>query len=141
MNVKYIVIHASGMTRGGAAYLDKVHRKRGSFSFDPAAPALPYHFVIRQNGSIEYGRNRMIPGTAQPGYNDCSLGIALMKLKGDRYRPTGAQLDALKQVLKTLHQLYPDAMPILHSQLEPKKSGNCPGGIADATWREITGGH
>ncbi len=88
-----------------------------------------YHFVIRQNGRLEFGRHPDEVGAHARGHNRTSVGICLIGgLNADGLpQPTytAPQLSTLRELIRTLHMAYPDAEVLGHRDL-PGVSKSCP---------------
>lgn len=124
-DVKYIVIHASA-TRAdqdwGAAEIEQWHRERGFRK-------IGYHFVIRRDGSVEYGRGLTEIGAHVKGYNNNSIGICQMggiDAEGNAENNfTEMQFDALAHILRFLKRYFPNADVVGHRDL-PGVQKECP---------------
>lgn len=89
-----IVIHHSVSGDVPAAEIDRWHRERGFNS-------IGYHFVIRQNGDIEPGRDWTQAGAHARGRNDTHLGVCLTGNFG-HHPPTPAQMFSLIHLARGL---------------------------------------
>lgn len=107
----------------GRDEIDVWHRQKG---WD----GIGYHYVIRRNGSLEYGRAEDKAGAHCVGHNKDSIGICLIGgiKDGTKDEPvndyTTAQWDTLKKLVSDLKGKYPDVNIIGHCDYEPKKT--CP---------------
>jgi len=107
--INEIIIHCSATKEGNkisAATIDKWHKDRGW-------RCIGYHYVVRIDGSIEYGRPVQDIGAHVKGRNKHSIGVcyiggldADMEPKDTRTRD---QKESLLYLLKTLKRLHPDA--------------------------------
>ncbi len=107
--INEIIIHCSATKEGNkisAATIDRWHKDRGW-------RCIGYHYVVRIDGSIEYGRPVQDIGAHVKGRNKHSIGVcyiggldADMEPKDTRTRD---QKESLLYLLKTLKRLHPDA--------------------------------
>ena len=107
--INEIIIHCSATKEGNkisAATIDRWHKDRGW-------RCIGYHYVVRIDGSIEYGRPVQDIGAHVKGKNKHSIGVcyiggldADMEPKDTRTRD---QKESLLHLLKTLKRLHPDA--------------------------------
>ena len=107
--INEIIIHCSATKEGNkisAATIDKWHKDRGW-------RCIGYHYVVRIDGSIEYGRPVQDIGAHVKGRNKHSIGVcyiggldANMEPKDTRTRD---QKESLLYLLKTLKRLHPEA--------------------------------
>jgi N-acetyl-anhydromuramyl-L-alanine amidase AmpD len=127
--VKFIVLHCADTPADmdiGAEEIRMWHLRRGWFD-------IGYHYVIRRDGTIEYGRPTDRPGAHARGFNHISLGICLVGGKGgDNF--TDDQWDALAGLVIGLKQAHPAADVLGHRDL-PNVNKSCPNFDA-RTWYE-----
>ena len=107
--INKIIIHCSATKEGNkisAATIDRWHKDRGW-------RCIGYHYVVRIDGSIEYGRPVQDIGAHVKGRNKHSIGVcyiggldADMEPKDTRTRD---QKESLLYLLKTLKRLHPNA--------------------------------
>ena len=107
--INEIIIHCSATKEGNkisATTIDRWHKDRGW-------RCIGYHYVVRIDGSIEYGRPVQDIGAHVKGKNKHSIGVcyiggldADMEPKDTRTRD---QKESLLCLLKTLKRLHPDA--------------------------------
>ena len=107
--INEIIIHCSATKEGNkisAATIDRWHKDRGW-------RCIGYHYVVRIDGSIEYGRPVQDIGAHVKGKNKHSIGVcyiggldADMEPKDTRTRE---QKESLLYLLKTLKRLHPNA--------------------------------
>ena len=107
--INEIIIHCSATKEGNkisATTIDRWHKDRGW-------RCIGYHYVVRIDGSIEYGRPVQDIGAHVKGKNKHSIGVcyiggldANMEPKDTRTRD---QKESLLCLLKTLKRLHPDA--------------------------------
>jgi len=125
-SVNYLVVHHSDSGDVPAAEVDRWHQGKGWLG-------IGYHFLIRENGSIEGGRPENVIGAHTLNYNSQSIGICLA---GDfmKDKPTVAQMDALVGLLGLLRGKYPQAKIVRHGELQ---ATSCPGNLFP--WSELMG--
>lgn len=123
--INLIVVHCSATPEGRdvtAADINKMHIARGF-------KKIGYHYVIRLDGTVETGRKENEVGAHAKGYNANSIGVCYVGgLASDGKTPkdtrTAAQKSALKKLLHTLKQRYPDARIVGHRDLSPDTNHN-----------------
>lgn len=116
-----IIIHCSATAAGKdftAADIDRWHRAQGW-------AGIGYHFVICIDGTVEPGRSIDKAGAHCSGHNANSLGICYIGgLASDGKTPkdtrTPAQRLALRNLITTLHHIYPNATIHGHREFAPK---------------------
>jgi len=126
-STRRIIIHHSASPDVAAATIHEWHLQRGW-------SGIGYHFVIRQNGSIEAGRPlNMIGAHAGPEVNGDSIGICLAGNFMD-YAPSRAQLQALSDLINYLYEEYQTNLEVWqHKDVAPTE---CPGDLFP--WQEIS---
>lgn len=82
-----IVVHHTAGSDHSAAEIHRMHLKRGF-------AGIGYHYIIRQNGTIEVGREESLRGAHAGKANADSIGIGLTG-NFEKRVPTTAQMDAL----------------------------------------------
>ena len=110
--IEEIIIHHSASKDVSAATIDKWHKQRGF-------KKIGYHYVIRQYGTIELGRDIREVGAHAKGRNSYSIGICLT---GDftKKRPSYLQICALMSLLINLKMILSNIMTVSrHHQLCP----------------------
>ncbi|MEN6463048.1 MAG: N-acetylmuramoyl-L-alanine amidase [Syntrophomonas sp.] len=123
-----IIIHHSASLDVSAATIHGWHLQRGW-------SGIGYHFVIRQDGSIEAGRPMDTIGAhAGPPANGDSIGICLT---GNfmEYTPAVQQLQSLVQLVAYLRETYQADLEVLRHK--DVASTECPGDLFP--WPEING--
>lgn len=123
--INLIVVHCSATPEGRdvtAADINKMHIARGF-------KKIGYHYVVRLDGTVETGRKENEIGAHAKGYNANSIGVCYVGgLTSDGKTPkdtrTPAQKSALKKLLHTLKQRYPDARIVGHRDLSPDTNHN-----------------
>ncbi len=102
MKIEYIFIHHTGATQDNPEadtshhtleIIDEYHKSLGWGSCG-------YNYVIEKDGRVRQGRKDNEIGAHTIGYNDRSIGICLSG-NFDHYLPTEAQINALKELVKT----------------------------------------
>lgn len=112
----YIVVHHSVSGDVGAVQIHGWHRERGWHG-------IGYHYVIRENGSIEAGRPEWAVGAHVTGKNSVSVGICLAG-DFDKYPPTQGQITSLVWLVRSLQAEYPGTQVVGHRELQATA---CPG--------------
>lgn len=122
-SINKIIVHCSATPEGrdiNAATIDSWHKERGW-------SGIGYHYVIKLDGSIEYGRDINKTGAHVKGHNKGSIGIcyiggcdANMNAKDTR---TPEQKESLLLLLKTLKKMHPVATIHGHNEFSSK---SCP---------------
>lgn len=82
-----------------------------------------YHYVIRRNGVVEFGRNVEVVGAHAAGHNAHSIGICLVGGK-PQANFTLEQWASLAKLVKGLKFTYKNAEVLGHCELDPNKT--CP---------------
>jgi N-acetylmuramoyl-L-alanine amidase len=138
-STKFIAIHCSATHPSqnvGAAEIRRWHRARGWVD-------IGYHFIIRRDGIVERGRPQNTIGAHVEGFNSTSVGVCLVggvterniNKAEDNFTP--AQWAALKTLVTTLRELYPNAVVQGHRDF-PKVTKACPSFDAKA-WAKANG--
>lgn len=133
-HIDLIVLHSSATPRGmdiGVKEISQWHRQRGWLGCG-------YHYVVRQSGVVEWGRDLSEVGAHAAGYNRNSIGVCLIGGVDKWENPqtgqvslipnanfTPIQLDVTAELLKLLHREYPNADILGHKDLEGAKT-KCP---------------
>lgn len=113
--INRIIIHCSATPAGmdiGRDEIDQWHRERGW-------NGIGYHYVIRRNGDIEFGRPEYEVGAHTRGYNEDSIGICLVGGK-DTFDYTADQIAELVGLVENLEERYPDATIHGHNEFSAK---------------------
>lgn len=125
--VDYLVVHCSATPAHmdvTAKDIKRWHRKRGFLD-------IGYHYVIRRDGTLEFGRDESEPGAHVRGFNHRSLGICMIggSTGGKRPKPEDnfeeTQFNALAKLLGYLSRKYPDAEIKGHGEM-PRVAKACP---------------
>ncbi len=119
-DINKVIVHCSATPEGrdiSAATIDQWHRDRGW-------SGIGYHYVVKLDGSIEYGRDISKTGAHVKGHNTGSVGICYiggcdtnMDAKDTR---TPAQKESLLLLLKTLKKMHPEATIHGHNEFSSK---------------------
>lgn len=123
-DVKMFVVHCS------ATRCDRPYSVEKLISTGEAKYGQPsYHYYVRRNGVIVPILPETVRGAHARGYNRCSIGICYegginTKGKNDDTR-TPQQKQAMFELLKQLHEDYPQARIIGHCEL-PHVAKDCP---------------
>lgn len=108
--IKEIIVHCSATREGqdiSAATIDEWHKARGW-------SGIGYHFVIKLDGTIEYGRMVDKSGAHCKGHNSFSIGVCYIGgVESDGVTPkdtrTENQKESLLVLLKVLKRAHPEA--------------------------------
>ncbi len=114
----YIALHHAEAVRCSAADIHSWHLANGW-------AGIGYHFLVRKDGSVYRGRPIWAVGAHVLGKNDCSVGICAEGdyQTRDKTMPE-AQKKAIKELLKYLKEIYPNAKIVGHREIG---DSNCPG--------------
>ena len=117
------------------------HRARGFGDFPG------YHLYVRRDGSLFYCRPVGMVGCHVKGWNRHSIGICYegghscspeYKYEDNR---TAEQMVVLDEIFELLHEVYPEARIVGHSELDPRKACPCLSPPASAEYSYIFEGH
>jgi N-acetylmuramoyl-L-alanine amidase len=115
----------------GLEEIDQWHRAQGW-------SGCGYHFVIRRDGTVEFGRELYSMGAHVKGFNHNSIGICLAGGKADDDGPednfTIRQYEALDALLTQLTKLFPEAEVLGHRNFW-KVTKACPCFNVRAWWK------
>ena len=114
MNWKGIVVHHSDSRDVSANEIDRWHKERGW-------NGIGYHFVIRQDGSIEPGRELDKQGAHDKVRNKTHIGVCLAG-KIHQQPPTIDQLASLQKLLRGLMERFDIEVKSID-----RHHGKCPG--------------
>lgn len=125
-DIRYLVVHASAtqprLWNYGAAEINAAHLKRGWIE-------IGYHFVIKRNGGLEFGRDLNKRGAHVLGHNHHAWGICLIggvsNATGEaenNYTPL--QFQTLRGVLRSLSKMAPNAEIVGHRDFSPDRDGD-----------------
>ncbi len=114
----YIVLHHAEAIKCTAQDIHSWHLANGW-------TGIGYHFFVGKNGSVYRGRPIWTVGAHVLGKNDCSVGICA---EGDYHNHDKtmpeAQKKAIKELIKYLKEIYPDAKIAGHREVG---NSDCPG--------------
>lgn len=120
----YIVVHCSATPPSmdiGVKEIRRWHRDQGWLD-------VGYHFIIRRDGNVEFGRNLNAMGAHVKGHNADSVGLCLIGGVDTSNNPddnfTQIQRETLLHLLRFLTKLYPEAKVVGHRDLDENKA--CP---------------
>lgn len=123
--ITLIIVHCSAVRpweQSSAADIDRWHRARGW-------KGIGYHYVVRRDGSVETGRPLVEQGAHCMNHNAHSIGVCYEGGLDEQGRPadtrTPKQRMALRQLLESLHGLFPHALVVGHNTLNPLKACPC----------------
>lgn len=133
--VTELIVHCSATPAGrdvSAADIRRWHKEERGFA------DIGYHFVVRLDGTVEYGRSLANIGAHCHGHNSRSVGVCYVGGIGSDGRPadtrTPAQRQALLGLLTALHRRFPGASIHGHRDFAPKA---CPSFDATAEYRNL----
>jgi N-acetylmuramoyl-L-alanine amidase len=119
-DINKIILHCSATPEGtniSANTIDQWHKKRGW-------SGIGYHYVVKIDGTIEYGRDITKTGAHVKGHNTGSIGICYiggcdlhMNPKDTR---TAEQKESLLLLIKTLKKLHCNATIHGHNEFSAK---------------------
>ncbi len=105
--IENIVIHCSDTPAGrdiGADEIRKWHTEERGWS------DIGYHYVVRLDGKIEYGRMVNVIGAHVKGFNTTSIGICYVGGMDNVDTRTPEQKSAIWDLVKALKHLHPGAL-------------------------------
>ena len=126
--IDLLVLHCSDTRPDQDFTIEKLmrsHRNKGYGAYPG------YHIYVRRDGTLFYCRPVAERGCHVKGYNTSSIGICYegghscspdVKYEDNR---TAEQMVALDEVLRILHEIYPDARIVGHCELNPRKACPC----------------
>ena len=126
--IDLLVLHCSDTRPDQDFTIEKLmhsHRAKGYGSYPG------YHIYVRRDGTLFYCRPVAERGCHVKGFNTNSIGICYegghscspdVKYEDNR---TAEQMVALDEVLRILHEIYPDARIVGHCELNPLKACPC----------------
>jgi len=121
--IDYIVVHCSA-TKGdvSAKTIDSWHRERGW-------SGIGYHYVVRENGTIEEGRKLETAGAHVKGFNANSIGICMAGGLNDHGQASNNfssyQFTSLRSLINALKAAFPDSILEGHRDF-PGVNKECP---------------
>lgn len=130
-----VIVHCSATPAGRdvtAADIRRWHKEERGFA------DIGYHFVVRLDGRVEYGRSLANIGAHCRGHNSRSVGVCYVGGIGSDGRPadtrTTAQRQALLGLLTALRRRFPGASIHGHRDFAAKA---CPSFDATAEYRNL----
>ncbi len=138
--INLLVLHCSDTRPDQDFSIEKLmtsHRAKGYGSYPG------YHIYVRRDGTLFYCRPVAERGCHVKGYNTNSIGICYegghsnnpeAKYEDNR---TAEQMVALDEVLRILHEIYPEARIVGHCELNPRKACPCLDPPASVEYRYI----
>ena len=114
--INTLVIHCSDSPSGRGDNAETIHKWHLEKGWD----GIGYHYVIDEDGIVEFGRPDYWVGAHVQGHNDDSLGICMI---GDGSYPS-VQFLALIELLMHLTVEYPNSLIYNHNYFNPEKG--CP---------------
>jgi N-acetylmuramoyl-L-alanine amidase len=120
---KYIIIHCSDSTPSEdltVCDLNKLHRQKGFLN-------IRFHLIIKRDGSIEAGRDIDEVGSHTEDLDDQSVSICLIggvetnKDNEPRLNYTARQWETLRNLVKSMCLLYPEANVVGFNEVDTNK--------------------
>jgi len=117
--ITFIVLHYTASKDVSAATINIWHKQRGFRE-------IGYHYVIRENGTVEVGRNLNKIGAHTRGKNVNSVGIVLTGHNSLAWYPSNKQIVAARHLVSAIQDTYNirDSEIYLHRELG---NTSCPG--------------
>ena len=137
--IDYIAVHCTANSEGQTITVEQIRAEHKANGWSD----IGYHYVVTLDGRVHLGRDVDVAGAHVSGYNSNSIGISYVgglenrpgvpykKLKAKDTR-TGAQKNALLNLLMDLRKLYPYAKIQGHRDFSPDRNGN--GTIEPSEW-------
>lgn len=129
--ITMLVVHCSAVRpyqTSSAADIDKWHKRRVTRSGEHWK-GIGYHFVVRRDGTVEKGRPVEERGAHCYPHNKYSIGICYeggLDVSGKAVDTrTPEQKQALRELLKELHERFPRAIILGHRDLAPGRDCPC----------------
>lgn len=119
-----IILHHAEASRASVEEVNRWHLERGW-------TGIGYHFYIRKDGKVYRGRPEWAVGAHAQGHNSRAIGICVEGSYMTETMPQ-AQLDALKDLIRTEMRKYPGAKLLRHKDVN---STDCPG--TNFPWAEV----
>lgn len=133
-NITKIIVHCSATPEGkdfSADTIDRWHKERGW-------SGIGYHFVVRLDGRIEYGRMVDKIGAHCKGHNTDSIGICYIGGCDSKMNPfdtrTQEQRASLLELIRTLKKLHPGVEVFGHRDFSSKE---CPSFDAKSEYCDV----
>ena len=130
-----IVLHCSGIMPNqhqDIKDVDAYHKSKGW-------NGVGYHFYVRRDGTVEYGRRLDEVGAHVVNHNKHSIGICYeggLDSAGEAADTrTPEQVRALREIVERMHAYFPHAVIVGHHDLNPTKP--CPCFDAVAEYRDL----
>jgi N-acetylmuramoyl-L-alanine amidase len=96
----FVFVHHTNSTEDiGLAEITRQHRAKGMM-------ACGFHYIVCRDGRVQVGRHLDQCGNHAPGFNDKSLGICVVGIRGSEPK---AQAKALGTLLANIRKQYPTA--------------------------------
>ena len=127
MFIKHLVVHCSDTPNGREHNAADIHRWHLENGWD----GIGYHAVIKLNGEVEMGRPEYWEGAHANPFNQESLGVCLI----GRDDFNQAQMRSLEALLLAWETMYPEAVVVGHSDLNPHKT--CPNFSVKTWWQSV----
>lgn len=130
--IDHIVLHCSATKEGQDIDLDTVRKWHLQRGFNDVG----YHYLIKLDGKVQIGRTLDTVGAHVKGHNSRSIGICyvggLDKDGNPKDTRTPEQLNAMKAMIWTLTDKFPEAVVVGHRDLSPDVDGS--GTVEEDEW-------
>lgn len=140
--INKVVVHCAATRKGRDDHIDAAEIRRWHVEENKWRD-IGYHFVIKRDGTVEYGRNLNVAGAHVAGHNANTIGICLIggyDKSGKTNLPidklyTKQQIKSLKGVLQFLSVKVPGVGIVGHRDF-PGVAKACPGFVVSSfDWR------
>lgn len=115
-----VILHCSATRKGqpcNAQIIDRWHRNRGW-------KGIGYHFVLLENGDVEFGRPLTWQGAHAKGYNETSVGVVYIGGVDDELQPMDTmnvlQENAFRELFCNLEAVLGPLALIGHNEVSSK---------------------
>ena len=124
--ITLIVIHCSATPQGRSLDFEECRREH---IVHRRFKDIGYHFYITRDGLVHAGRPLGQPGAHCRNHNRHSIGICYEGGLDAKAKPrdtrTGPQKTALRELLRQLKDIFPQALVVGHRDLDPMKECPC----------------
>ena len=96
-----IIIHHTGNLTDDDLSAEQLHRSHQNLGW----AGVGYHFIVRKDGTVEFGRPDWAVGAHAEGFNYCSIGIHVCG-NFNIGEPTEAQINALPMLIADICDAY-----------------------------------
>ena len=136
--IDQIIIHCSATPPSMDIGIDTVRRWHVN---ERGWKDVGYHFFVKRDGTIEYGRDPETPGAHAKGFNSSSLGVCYAGGVDANMKPhdtrTDAQKHSLEMLVTILRVIYGKHVEVLGHRDLPGVKKACPSFDVKKWWAEI----